>query len=119
MQYLTFSSVTEIKGQCSTVSLINHKANLKFFKFIRSKGSVLVDYFVELSDTGRQISTQQMKKLFHESLNDVVSQSESSEERETENQDPEEKPKKMLQLGKFIVDPKYTDFIGEYFMHYN
>lgn len=59
-------------------------------------GSVLVDYFVELTDVGRRVDTQEMKKLFHNSLSadpDAVSS--------------------RLQLGSFIVDPKSTDFIGK------
>lgn len=57
-------------------------------------GSVLVDYFVELTDVGRRVDTQDMKRLFHNSLSedpDVVSS--------------------RLQLGRFLVDPKSTDFI--------
>ena len=59
-------------------------------------GSVLVDYFVELTDVGRRVDTQEMKRLFHNSLSadpDAVSS--------------------RLQLGSFLVDPKSTDFIGK------
>jgi len=59
-------------------------------------GSVLVDYFVELTDVGRRVDTQEMKRLFHNSLSadpDAVSS--------------------RLQLGTFLVDPKSTDFIGK------
>ena len=59
-------------------------------------GSVLVDYFVELTDVGRRVDTQDMKRLFHNSLSedpDVVSS--------------------RLQFGRFLVDPKSTDFIGK------
>jgi hypothetical protein len=59
-------------------------------------GSVLVDYFVELTDVGRRVDTQEMKKLFHNSLSagpDAVNS--------------------RLQLGSFLVDPKSTDFIGK------
>lgn len=59
-------------------------------------GSVLVDYFVELTDVGRRVDTQEMKRLFHSSLSadpDAISS--------------------RLQLGSFLVDPKSTDFIGK------
>jgi hypothetical protein len=59
-------------------------------------GSVLVDYFVELTDVGHRVDTQEMKRLFHNSLSaepDVVNS--------------------RLQLGSFLVDPKSTDFIGK------
>jgi hypothetical protein len=64
-------------------------------------GSVLVDYIVELTDLGRHVDTQEMKKLFHSSLtaaeHDAVVSS-------------------RLQLGRFVLDPKYTDFIGKLYI---
>jgi len=62
----------------------------------KGAGSVLVDYFVELTDVGRRVDTQEMKRLFHNSLSadpDAVSS--------------------RLQLGSYLVDPKSTDFIGK------
>jgi hypothetical protein len=59
--------------------------------------SVLVDYFVELADVGRNVDTQEMKQLFHSSL----------------SADPEAVVSSRLQLGSFVVDPKFTDFIGK------
>jgi hypothetical protein len=59
---------------------------------------VLVDYFVELTDIGRRVDTREIRQLFHNSLsadtaNPVVGN--------------------RLQLGSFVVDPKFTDFIGK------
>jgi hypothetical protein len=59
--------------------------------------SVLVDYFVELTDVGRRVDTQEIKQLFHSSL----------------SADPESVVSSGLQLGSFVVDPKFTDFIGK------
>lgn len=81
----------------------------------RSKGSVLVDYFVELSENGRQVSTQDMKRLFNEGLNHVVAEASAEEDdEEKEDGETEEKTKKILKLGRFVVDPRFTDFIGEF-----
>jgi hypothetical protein len=60
-------------------------------------GSVLVDYFVELTDVGRRVDTQEIKRLFHSSL----------------SADPDSIVSSRLQLGSFVVDPKFTDFIGK------
>ena len=59
-------------------------------------GSVLVDYFVELADVEHRVDTQEMKKLFHNSL----------------SADPGAVSSR-LQLGNYLVDPKSTDFIGK------
>lgn len=87
---------------------------------ISSKGSVLVDYFVEFSDMGQQISTQEMKKLFHDSLNEVITVEEESvlsekivNDEELEEAADQKMEKKTFKLGKFSVDPKFTDFVGE------
>jgi hypothetical protein len=61
-------------------------------------GNVLVDYFVELTDLGRIVDTQEMKRLFHSSLTAT---------------EPDSVVSSRLQLGSFVVDPKYTDFIGK------
>jgi hypothetical protein len=60
--------------------------------------SVLVDYFVELTDIGRRVDTQEIKQLFHNSLSAEPADSMVSN---------------RLQLGSFMVDPKFTDFIGK------
>jgi hypothetical protein len=61
-------------------------------------GNILVDYFVELTDLGRHVDTQEMKRLFHSSLAAA---------------EPNAPVNSRLQLGNFVVDPKYTDFIGK------
>lgn len=78
----------------------------KWFRNIRidsfSQGSVLVDYFVELADLKERINTQQLKVIFHDSL------------RTFDFDNPmEASPKGPMKLGKFIIDPKSTDFVGE------
>lgn len=58
-----------------------------------------------------------MKKLFHESLKEEILKPESDEEDENDEDEEEEpqerKEAKIFKLGKFVVDPKYTDFIGK------
>lgn len=61
-------------------------------------GNVLVDYFVELTDLGRRVDTQEMKRLFHGSLAAA---------------EPDAAVSSRLQLGSFLVDPKFTDFVGK------
>ncbi|XP_044262202.1 mucin-5AC [Tribolium madens] len=77
----------------------------KWYRKIRidgfSEGSVLVDYLVELNDLGRKIDTQEIKKLFHDSLDDSSSNREGKSLNET----------MKMTLGKFTVDPKFTDFV--------
>ncbi|CRK97209.1 CLUMA_CG010606, isoform A [Clunio marinus] len=85
----------------------------QWFKKVRidsfSKGSVLVDYFVELSDIPKDINTLEIKRLFHEAL--IPDQQKS----ETSHDDGEGLPqpivKEALKLGNFLVDPVSTDFI--------
>lgn len=76
-----------------------------------SQGSVLVDYIVELNELGRQVNTQEIKKLFHESLTQkpIIVNNNSNEDHEAIYDAESAK----LQLGNFIVDPKFTDFVGE------
>ncbi|XP_008198760.1 mucin-2 [Tribolium castaneum] len=77
----------------------------KWYRKIRidgfSEGSVLVDYLVELNDLGRKIDTQEIKKLFHDSLDDGATNREGKSLNETSK----------MALGKFTVDPKFTDFV--------
>lgn len=88
----------------------------KWYKKIRidgfSEGSVLVDYLIELSDIGRQVNTVEIKKLFHESLSDTVVS--NREPKSSDLGDSDENMDGKLSLGTFVVDPKYTDFIGNF-----
>ncbi|KAG5896150.1 hypothetical protein JTB14_015853 [Gonioctena quinquepunctata] len=108
-QVLANEVETQLDYVYSTSSLLN-----KWYKKIRidgfSEGSVLVDYLVELNDLGRRIDTQEMKKLFHESLDDpLLSLAVSNREGKSLNESWKTEGK--LALGNFIVDPKYTDFL--------
>lgn len=111
----------------------------KWYKGIRidgfSQGSVLVDYFIELNNVEDRVDTQQLKRLFHKSLNEAKAGS-VMEEQQSDTFDPdvmlgdqpdEERMKKSdekmtktidksagkLEIGKFVMDPAYTEFIGK------
>ncbi|GBP12004.1 hypothetical protein EVAR_5849_1 [Eumeta japonica] len=112
----------------------------KWYKGVRidafSKGSVLVDYFIELNEVEERIDTLDLKKLFHKSL--TQAKPGSVVETVTENSNVEFDPDVMLgdqpeedrmmksnekmskvvdksagklEMGKFIMDPAYTEFI--------
>lgn len=101
----------------------------KWFKKVRidsfSKGSVLVDYFVELADVSRDINTQEIKQMFHNALTTVpinivpLSNSSTSDEYDDLDDESEEsrakplKVKESFLMGKFVLDPVATDFIGK------
>lgn len=83
---------------------------------------MLVDYFVELNDLGRTVDTQELKRLFHKALhpvplNDMNNLDEGDVEDEETVQIETAKLRAdmegKLNLGSFIVDPSYTDFIGK------
>lgn len=113
----------------------------KWYKGIRidgfSQGSVLVDYFIELNDVEERVDTLELKKMFHKSLHEASPGSvvETVQEEPTAEFDPdvmlgdqpdEERMKKSnekmtktidksagkLEIGKFVMDPAYTEFIG-------
>lgn len=87
------------------VPIMSVFVSLLFFFAVqpRSQGSVLVDYFVELNDLKEKVSTQQLKLIFHEALRNV-----------SPDVDPLNATSKgPMKLGKFIIDPKSTDFVGE------
>ncbi|KAL1400089.1 hypothetical protein pipiens_007721 [Culex pipiens pipiens] len=105
----------------------------KWYKKVRidsfSKGSVLVDYFVELTDLTRDVNTLEIKKLFHEALTpapvpttttpepstDLDEDGEDGEDRQSKQvkenlQTAVPRVKEVFLLGKFKVDPVSTDF---------
>lgn len=86
----------------------------QWFKKVRidsfSKGSVLVDYFVELADIPKDINTLEIKSLFHDALTPVPEMSEPLNDAEGS---PQPIVKEAFKLGNFLVDPVSTDFIGE------
>lgn len=115
----------------------------KWYKAIRidgfSQGSVLVDYFIELNKVEEKIDTLELKSLFHKSLQEAspgsvveIIQEEPKEEFDPNvmlgDQPDEERMKKSnekmsktidksagkLEIGKFVMDPAYTEFIGMY-----
>ena len=57
-----------------------------------SKGSVLVDYYVYFKNFEEQVSTSDLKIVLNQQLEDPLGQT---------------------MLGRFMVDPGYTDFIGK------
>ncbi|KAM3966866.1 uncharacterized protein ACR2FA_012397 [Aphomia sociella] len=113
----------------------------KWYKNIRidgfSQGSVLVDYFIELNDVDERVDTIDLKKLFHKSLHEArpgsvveeVTEQPKEEEFDTDmmlgDQPEEERMRKSneqmtktidksagkLEIGKFVMDPAYTEFI--------
>lgn len=100
---------------------------------------MLVDYFIELNEVEERIDTIDLKKMFHKSLHEAKPGSvvETVEEEPNEeefnpdvmlgDQPDEERMKKSnekmqktidkssgkLEMGKFIMDPAYTEFIGK------
>lgn len=75
-------------------------------RLIYSEGSVIVDYFVELSDLGRTVNTADMRRLFHETL---IQETVTSETFTSLNNNV----LPQLKLGKFGIDPDHTDFTGK------
>ncbi|XP_045468776.1 uncharacterized protein LOC123676696 [Harmonia axyridis] len=73
-----------------------------------SEGSVLVDYLVEMQNSDMHVSTSQMKKLFNEALESTYVK---STPREGKALNESVKYVEKAKLGKFIIDPMYTDFI--------
>ncbi|XP_026681483.1 LOW QUALITY PROTEIN: mucin-5AC [Diaphorina citri] len=100
----------EVEQQLDTIYSSSSSLN-RWYKKIRidafSPGSVLVDYFVELSELGRTVSTADMKRLFHESLLQSTVNSEALTSQPASQQSDYSK----LKLGTFDVDPKFTDFV--------
>ncbi|XP_078037466.1 uncharacterized protein LOC144470337 isoform X2 [Augochlora pura] len=76
----------------------------KWYKKVKidsfSKGSILVDYFIELTNLEQKINTQELKAIFHNSLHAYNT-----------NRWNDTKTKDSIKLGSFIIDPKYTDFV--------
>lgn len=117
----------------------------KWYKGIRidgfSQGSVLVDYFIELKEVEERVDTLDLKKMFHKSLHDakpgsvIMTVTEEPKDDEFDpdvmigDQPDEERMRKSnekmtktidksagkLEIGKFVMDPAYTEFIGNIF----
>lgn len=82
-----------------------------------SKGSVLVDYFVELAEVPKEINTQEIKSLFHLALTPAYMRDdeESGESNNNGEGSAQKIVKDAFKLGNYVVDPVSTDFIGEAF----
>lgn len=94
--------------------------------YVSSEGSILVDYFVELTDIGQQVDTQEIKQLFHEALQAQLQSVNSSNLSLADEGDNDwgdngdviaaaaatDRKSAMKKLGNFVLDPTYTDFIG-------
>ncbi|XP_044734809.1 nuclear pore complex protein DDB_G0274915 isoform X2 [Chrysoperla carnea] len=114
-QLLANEVQTQLENAYSKSDVLN-----RWYKKIRidgfSEGSVLVDYFVELNDLGRRVDTQELKRLFHEALRPVplddmnMSDAENNEDK-SEPLHLRSEMEGKLNLGSFIVDPNFTDFV--------
>lgn len=82
--------------------------NLIFF----SEGSVLVDYLIELNNISKQVDTRELKTLFHSALEDAFTK--TNREPKASDLSKQHDMEGKLTLGNFVVDPKYTDFVGKY-----
>lgn len=71
---------------------------------------MLVDYFVELTDLGRTVNTADMRRLFHDALQHATVASEALSGGDIIGAHNTSEYK----MGKFVVDPKFTDFVGKY-----
>lgn len=101
---------------------------------------MLVDYFIELNNVEEKIDTLQLKKIFHKSLQKAKTGSvmEEEEEEYIDTFDPDvmlgdqpdedrmrksnekmtkniDKSAGKLEMGKFVMDPAYTEFIGKFY----
>lgn len=74
---------------------------------------MLVDYFVELDDISDEVSTLQIKRFFHDALT-PTSLPDSVHNETTDEKQSSAVPqvKETFMLGKFVLDPVSTDFIG-------
>ncbi|KAL4706881.1 hypothetical protein ACJJTC_010115 [Scirpophaga incertulas] len=113
----------------------------KWYKNIRidgfSQGSIIVDYYIELNDVEYRIDTIDLKKMFHKSLHnakpgsvvesgpieefaqafdpDQMMGDQPSEDRISKSDEKMtktiDKSAGKLEIGKFVMDPAYTEFI--------
>ncbi|GAB0092936.1 hypothetical protein DMENIID0001_079880 [Sergentomyia squamirostris] len=129
------SLARDVESQLNSV-YGKHPELSKWFRKVRidsfSKGSVLVDYFVELVNMPKHINTQMLKKLFHSALTTVPTTEapdlttdidDATKLDDLSEMDEDFRPivrdriveakiaKETLQLGHFAIDPTSTDFI--------
>jgi hypothetical protein len=98
---------------------LNSPTLKKWFKGVRidgfSKGSVLVDYFIELNQLPEEMNTTEIKRIFHEALTPITMKNNTEFEDEGS---PQPIVKEAFKLGEFVVDPSSTDFIGEKYIFF-
>ncbi|XP_070134437.1 uncharacterized protein [Drosophila bipectinata] len=81
-----------------------------------SKGSVLVDYYVELANINEDVDTLEIRQLFHDALTKPTTPAvpdKDAQENETDSvSGPQEEQlvTASYQMGKFLIDPVATDF---------
>lgn len=123
--YLFFESIQLNEVYSKSERLSKWYRNVRIDSF--SQGSVLVDYFVELADVSRDINTQEIRQMFHDALtavpvsvvplNGELNASEDIDDfSDTNDFNEKEHSAKMREnylLGKFVLDPSATDFIGK------
>lgn len=72
---------------------------------------ILVDFFVQLNQLGRTVSTADIRRLFHETLQKEGSLGSSAQPLQYGYGGDSDGL--YLKLGRFTVDPARTDFIGK------
>ncbi|XP_055640169.1 mucin-2 isoform X2 [Toxorhynchites rutilus septentrionalis] len=118
------AQLNEVYSKAQNLSTWYKKVRIDSF----SKGSVLVDYFVELSDLTRDVNTLEIKKMFHDALTPAPmptttiepstdledeedgENSQVQNSRMNENASAVPRVKEVFLLGRFKVDPVSTDF---------
>lgn len=105
----------EVKQELNDVFIKSDKLR-RWYKTLRidsfSKGSVLVDYFVELDDIPDTVNTLQIRRMFHDALKPAP-QVNLTETGDQGHGSAVPQVKETFLLGKFVLDPMSTDFIGE------
>lgn len=71
-----------------------------------------MDYFVELNDIPEEVNTLEIKRLFHDALTPQMEPINAAEAANQGSAVPQ--VKETFLLGKFVVDPISTDFIGKF-----
>ncbi|XP_022231800.2 flocculation protein FLO11 isoform X2 [Drosophila obscura] len=109
----------ELEAQLNEVYSSADQLN-KWYKKVRidsfSKGSVLVDYYVELANITEDVDTQEIRQLFHDALTKPMAPplpDKDAQENETDSvSGPQEEQlvTASYQMGKYIIDPVATDF---------
>lgn len=122
------AQLNEVYSKAKNLSTWYKKVRIDSF----SKGSVLVDYFVELTDLTRDVNTLEIKKLFHDALTPAAMPTTTIEPSTDLDEEDEEhsqngqtieslqtavpRVKEVFLLGRFKVDPVSTDFTGKKIM---